>query len=199
MESISMRTMEATPTEYKGVVYRSKCEAMFALHLDTELDNQASIRKWLSEKRGKKLLNLSGGFEYEPSTLIDGWHPDFLLWEVLPPSGFTENEFFHQLPTMECCFVEYKPSRPTKAYINNYISKYMQWRRIAETESLDFASRCTAKICYGSPYSKNRESDVGEILVFHFGEYCDVVDDWGANDFEYALNYRFDLVQSCHE
>ena len=194
-----MKTIEATPTEYKGVLYRSKCEAMFAMHLEVELENMAALRKGLSAHRGKRLSNGVGGFEYEPSTLIDGWHPDFFVWEVIPPSGFTDSAFFHQVPTMECCFIEYKPSRPTKTYVSNFISKYMKWRRLAETQSMDYANRCTAKICYGSPYSRSRVSDVGEVLVFHSGKHCDVVEDWGASSFEYALSYRFDLAEQCHE
>jgi hypothetical protein len=54
-----MAAKPARPTEYKGVVYRSKSEAMFAASLDYQ------HKKWL----------------YEPSfcELKDGWRPDFVL------------------------------------------------------------------------------------------------------------------------
>jgi len=56
--------MEAIPTEYKGIVFRSKSEAQFAFMLDNS-------------------SMLATGWVYEPNNLRckDGYIPDFLLFQ----------------------------------------------------------------------------------------------------------------------
>jgi hypothetical protein len=195
---IEMNAMEATPTEYKGIKYRSKCEAMFAMHLELELEEGASIQQAISREHGKRITHGSGGFEYEPQTLIEGWNPDFLVWETFPASGWTASSFFHQVPTLDMRFIEYKPSIPTRSYIEKFAKGYSRWQKIASNESLEHFHRTRASIYYGSPYTKNRASGVGKIDICPNDDYCDDHEDWGVNTFEQIFAYRFDLVQSCH-
>ena len=59
-----MKTLEATPTEYKGIRFRSKSEAIFARALDLTPD----------------LL-----WEYEPVETESGWKPDFRVDDYFGP------------------------------------------------------------------------------------------------------------------
>lgn len=188
---IKMKAMEATPTEYKGVEYRSKCEAMFAMHLELELEEGASIRQWIARDRGKRITHGSGGFEYEPETLVDNWNPDFLVWEAWPAHG-SADRFFHHVPTLEMRFIEYKPCMPTVSYKEKFKKGFLRWQSIASKESPEHFYRTSASIYYGSPYTKNRSAGVGKIDIM-CGGHCDDREDWGVNTFEQILAYRFDL------
>ena len=109
------------------------------------------------------------------------------------------NAFFHVVPLLSMEFIEYKPSMPTKAYIERFFCGFEEWKSMATEVSLEHASRTEAVIYYGSPYTKNRETGVGTIAWegADFG-WRVLEDDWGANSYEYALEYRFDLEQPCH-
>jgi hypothetical protein len=102
--------MEAVPTEYKGIRYRSKSEAMFARYLELRNDAEfISSRLNVGQKCG------AGGFIYEPKFLLldDGWTPDFLWWAVY---GSVASE-----PTLHASVVEYKPKVPTKTYLDAFL------------------------------------------------------------------------------
>jgi hypothetical protein len=86
------------PTEYKGVVYRSKSEAMFARFLELQVS-------------GRRL----GGFCYEPNEMeIDGWIPDFLGWSLSKRSN---------RPCITYSLFEYKPKTPTATYLESLAKK----------------------------------------------------------------------------
>jgi hypothetical protein len=94
------RNLEASPTEYRGVVYRSKSEAMFARYLE------------IAERQCDRCL-----VYYEPkSLLVDGWTPDFLVTEIFQSIDFG-------CVRVESFVIEYKPSRPTKTYIKKFVAR----------------------------------------------------------------------------
>ncbi len=90
-----MDTRVARPTEYKGLLFRSKCEAIFARNLDL----------------------VGALWEYEPPEfkLSDGWVPDFkiaFLCTACKP------------PHVEWLLAEYKPSEPTPTYLNELYGRF---------------------------------------------------------------------------
>jgi hypothetical protein len=90
--------IEAIPTEYKSVVYRSKSEAMFARWLELKIENGQMT---------------CAGFMYEPKMLQtkDGWIPDFLFWSI---DGWI--------------VAEYKPATPTKSYVSVWETRCSELR-----------------------------------------------------------------------
>jgi hypothetical protein len=95
------RSFEARPTEYKGVVYKSKCEAMFARFLELEAE----------------AYNIKRITAYEPefSRMPDGWVADFHVGDVFV--GHDGHVEVHQK------LIEYKPSRPTDTYIAEFFER----------------------------------------------------------------------------
>jgi len=102
---LSIRAMPSTtdrkaiPTEYQGVVFKSKSEAIFAHNLTL------------------------GGilWEYEPEYWVidDGWCPDFLVsmrWRAAQ----------NHPPRVGIAIIEYKPCEPTLSYLDNLGQKYVQ-------------------------------------------------------------------------
>lgn len=103
------QTFKARPTEYKGIKFRSKSEAMFARWLELWLeDREKQFRKdrW-------SIGEGSGGFIYEPDLLFRQRLPDFLAWQVVRCSV---------IPEVFIWIIEYKPSRPTKAYCEQFLN-----------------------------------------------------------------------------
>lgn len=95
MQEGKEKISEARPTEYDGVVFRSKSEAIMARNLD-----------------------LTGFvWEYEPKklSLQDGWRPDF--WVVFPRK-------LTKSPTIIQVVMEYKPSKPTDTYIKELMRRF---------------------------------------------------------------------------
>lgn len=94
------------PTEYKGIRYRSKSEAMFARFLELTIETEFS-RNALSRN------NFRGGFVYEPQWLSLGEYiPDFFFWQVYASK--------HSEPAIYGSAIEYKPARPTATYIDEF-------------------------------------------------------------------------------
>ena len=90
-----MSNLKAIPTEYKGIRFRSKSEAIFARAMDL-----AGIEAW----------------EYEPAT-FDGYTPDFLVSAKVPAMILDDG---HDL--ILSWLIEYKPSTPSSAYIEKFKS-----------------------------------------------------------------------------
>ena len=162
-----MAVFEARPTEYKGTVYRSKCEAMFARWLELTCLNEGD----------------PSGLIYEPESLrtSDGWVPDFLVWSV------ANIECGH--PQLCKTVYEYKPSKPTKTYMDDFR------RRTAEIDNLFSRSSFTHFLFFGSVYNKDRGYCFGGEIVPGFDQItqCDWID-----PYEDAIrNTRFDLAQDC--
>lgn len=105
-------TRKANPTDYKGIRYKSKCEAMFARYLELRIEEFENL--YSSDEpffSSNTFGNGRGGFVYEPLSLQplrsnSNWNPDFLLWQM----------YCEPLPDCHWEFIEYKPSKPTSAY-----------------------------------------------------------------------------------
>lgn len=97
--------LEAVPTEYKGVVYRSKCEAMFARWIELEM---IGVRNY-------------DHFEYEPKYLeVEGWVPDFCVLQFLKKHLSFSDDYPDFFPRVDFQLIEYKPSKPTKSYLKQF-------------------------------------------------------------------------------
>lgn len=161
-----MAVLEARPTEYRGVVYRSKCEAMFARWLELKCTEEGD----------------PFGIIYEPTNYatLDGWVPDFLVWSV-------ENVDVG-MPQLRRILYEYKPSRPTETYLQTY------HKRTAELQA-SYASCCgpgvSHQLIYGSVYTKDRGRAFGNATWLDYQKLNPL--DW-IGDFERAIKEtRFDL------
>lgn len=165
-------------TEYKGVVYKSKCEAMFARWLELHLKGRGSI---------------GSGFLYEPAGMsaLTGWTPDFVAFEISRPTEIT----LCGLPCLEYTVIEYKPSRPTDTYIREFANRckelFEEWER---REWLDIAYRAAFVLQYGSVFNHDRSSihvcsDFGWTAI-------DCKKDWLKLYEKEVAATRFDLQQS---
>jgi hypothetical protein len=160
-----------TPTEYRGIRFRSKCEAMFALNLDV-------CRSSFRRKEHFEMQWWEAIWTYEPKfEWLNGFSCDFLLtWIGL------ENEKLwtdHRL-------VEYKPSKPTKTFCINYFRKFFKYRDSTEKQP---NTQREALIFYGSAYNEDRgvvrwRTEDEELEFFEF--------DWIHDDTK-LLHHRFDL------
>jgi hypothetical protein len=161
-----MSNLQAIPTEYGGIIYRSKCEAMFA--------------KWLT------MTGFPSGdlefirFDYEPASFcIDGWIPDFVVIRLLPAIPIDRLHF---------SVIEYKPCAPTNAYVNQFAARCLKLQEtiFCANADVDYV------IYYGSVYGESR----GHILIDFDGNQplVDYVNlDW-LEGFEDCLrDTRFDL------
>lgn len=173
--------MKARPTEYKGIRFRSKSEAVFARYLDLCIEGYGGLGGALAS------------FDYEPETLIDGWNPDFLTWRVRRPMG-GKCEFRRTVPFLFMTFIEYKPSRPTKTYIAEWAEHVAAWSTMSSIlESDALALTTTFYIFYGSVFSS---AERGVVKVESDGKFVDDThDDWLVDFEEELLAYRFDLEQ----
>jgi hypothetical protein len=124
----SGETRRAVPTEYKGVTYRSKSEAMFAVWLEMSCNRDGHPY----------------GIIYEPGYFKtdDGWIPDFLTWQVV----HLDNK-----PEIRNVIYEYKPAKPTKTYIELFIKRSKQ---IHERFGGDY--NLGVILMYGSVYGQDR-------------------------------------------
>lgn len=134
-----MKDLNARPTEYLGIQYRSKCEAMFAAWL--MLPEQSGYRDLLT------------GVIYEPEWLeIDGWKPDFVTYRVLM------DRFVHVgLPMTLLTVIEYKPSSPTETYVEEWETRC---KALAERSLIvgqkDLTRNTEWKLFYGSVFTQDR-------------------------------------------
>jgi hypothetical protein len=181
-----MTIKEARPTEYKGILYRSKSEAMFARWLELRASS------WVREVSCSGPLFSGGfnrcqaGFEYEPEWLeIDGWKPDFMEWYVANNSCNKR-----QYPTMVYSVIEYKPSRPTDAYIQTFATRCKKLIIELEAErQQEFLYRASWEIYYGSVFNLDRGR-----IEFMSGDIIWNNQDW-LEEYEEAIKAtRFDLA-----
>jgi hypothetical protein len=145
-----MESKKAIATEYRGVKYRSKSEAMFAYCLERAgfkftYENQDCYDLSVSLKPNKNI----GEIDFDTQNFQEFYksiHPwDFVLrhfgeQEILQAKYSTlEIEMLH--PT---CFIEYKPKDPTMTYMLNLrekIFKYIGDRIEQDLKVLNSASR----------------------------------------------------------
>lgn len=94
--------MKARPTEYRGIRFKSKSEARFALFLDDQK------KHWWYEPPALKLS--------------DGYVPDFLIADVWQGNARDCGKDWRH-PHLEIQIVEYKPSNPTATYMEELESR----------------------------------------------------------------------------
>lgn len=172
--------MKATPTEYKGVSYRSKCEAQFALWLHCVHRGFDQHFIGAEERRHKITQNGCTGFEYEPK-LPGEFQCDFLTWRCAFRKGFV-------FPQMLICLIEYKPARPSETYVRNWLRKAEACRQSIAL-SREIRGIFEFRIYYGSAYTQ----DGGIITLYSDGSSEDREANWCEQLRGHMLAYRFDL------
>lgn len=168
--------IKARPTEYKGVRFRSKSEAIFARYLDLSMVEYERERLRLAGWK-HNVFNIGGGYVlYEPKTRFKCFNMDF-LFAIRSHEEIGEDERFHN------AYIEYKPVRPTDTYIENWVNNVIAIDPEWCNESF--------MIEYGSPFS---EAKRGRII---FDSSKENKIDEGENDwvsiFPELMDYRFDL------
>lgn len=118
------------PTEYKGILFRSKSEAVFARAMDL-----SGFRQWKYEDDLCRFEDAHASYQ-----------ADFLLNPVLTIDSTRFEANLH------CAFaplvIEYKPSEPTDAYRDFITSMYRQ-----HAEQRNFASLV---LFWGSPWDRDQ-------------------------------------------
>lgn len=130
--------MKAVPTEYKGVVFDSKSEAVFA-----------------------RLLELSGiDLETDHPIRHDGHEWDFLVWSkslAMFHSRFDNDGdayTFYNHKSVQPVLIELKPSRPTAQYIENLKVK------------TDWVQAERRIIVWGNPFGDKLANCDGELCIY---------------------------------
>lgn len=175
-----MRNLKARPTEYRGVVYRSKSEALLA--------------------RRMEISDLINGFVYEPDFPSELWRPDFMYWKISPPLTTASDELmgkslierlYRTQPTTDVVYAEYKPKRPTKTYINQWCHAICEFNELIDGVINDIVRSYHFYIYIGGFYSKP------ESLYWDNGEVVEGEHDWLTEDQkQICLETRFDLEHS---
>ncbi len=172
-------------TEYKGIVFRSKSEAMFARYLELEAEEDADLCGPGGPFGSRNCISsMLSGFQYEPEYLaVDGWVPDFVRWRIVGPRDA------NCLPKLAFDVIEYKPSRPTETYVKAFMSRCDELgRRYGPYLHLCFV------IYYGSIWTTERvllhvyESKAGWVA-------SQVEEDWLVNFEDAVKATRFDLLE----
>ena len=184
------RTLKVRPTEYKGVLYRSKCEAMFARYLELEAEVSASYGAFGGPfYKAHSLGSGAAGFVYEPEGLsVDGWTPDFLEWRVC-----NSQLLGCQIPYLGYRMIEYKPTKPTKTYAKEFATRVEAiLLRLDDLGLFEFSRRCNAAIYYGSVFTNDRG-----LVLWEWDSVSWITEkdggDWLANFEEEVKATRFDL------
>lgn len=97
--------LRAVPTGYRGITFRSKCEAVFARNLDLARAHIPNGMLW----------------EYEPERFRqeDGWVFDFLLY-----LGWRDASKYRSVLRI---FLEYKPAEPTAEYLHQLAVRFRNY------------------------------------------------------------------------
>jgi hypothetical protein len=182
----------ATKTEYKGIVYRSKCEAMFARYLELSIEDCVSLADhggpfFVENAMGHDI----GGFIYEPKGFcIDGWTPDFISWQTNCSSHPRILSGF-QIPINSYQVIEYKPSKPTLTYVEKFMRRAELLHDLTLAICPEFTCRCSFELYYGSVYTERSGKFDAESGLDGFDDSDRY--DWIANYAEAILETRFDL------
>jgi len=157
--------MQARETEYLGVKYRSKTEAMFALAMNTHY-----------QKKGQRIRLL---YEVEKYKTPCGYIPDFELSYISEP-------FLCDFTTL----IEIKPNIPTQSYLD-YLFKQFQWLRSKDY----FHSITWYSLYIFNPYDRLFFSILFDVFDNTRPIIDDLERPEWFNDilFDIALKYRFDL------
>lgn len=176
-----MESLKAVPTEYRGVRFRSKCEAQFALWLDT-------VRKMRIERRNPSSMSIwEGVWRYEPKLdYLEGFSCDFELSWIEESRGVLCHKSH---------FVEYKPTLPTKTYCDEFFRKGISAMQKAhdKTRSGDLYRSFSLSIQFGSVYCD--PSERGSVSANGEVSWCDWIGVLSLG----ISSHRFDLERAgCH-
>jgi len=170
------------PTEYAGVTFRSKSEAIFARFIDLKTKGSA---KWVYES--KNINRMTG----------ERFNPDFMFFYA------TDCKRYHV-----AVVIEYKPAIPTDTYIEEFfnlkcknVQKNMRSFDVApEIHCVDFYSGFNKYIIFNNPHFF-WEDEIEIPLLYSDGVrttekiHWNVTDVTGENDLDInaAKSHRFDL------
>lgn len=166
-EDYFVSNKKPVPTEYKGIVFKSKSEAIFARCIDL----------WLASR-----YDLVGSYVYEP---VDWWIaqmdyvPDFDLMTHLHNQN-------HRSTTL----IEYKPVKPTDAYMNKLAERaeYL-FVMSADKQISDF----DFFVCYGNAYDGYLEAVGYDVQAGFFVTNASWFSDQILPFIDKAKSHRFDL------
>lgn len=188
---LGCKMIKARLTEYKGVRFRSKSEAIFARYLHLEAEERDSIKAFQNKERGWNVIySPSTHIEYEPQVEIKGWMPDFLVARCHYFYDRSSKADFRKNSIWSYTYIEYKPVRPTDAYLENWLS--ITEKIEAAPEGLTPRSLISCTLFYGSPFSLSQR---GCLFPRSRDGVLNIVendDDWVAY-FPELMDYRFDL------
>lgn len=156
--------MEARPTQFKGVNFKSKTEAMFALILDVSKQEYPIPSRWCYEEKRFKTPN--------------GYIPDFVNY-------YSEQPFLSDFISL----IEVKPTYPTAAYLK-HLEKQFNW--IKNNDNFCFINWYSIYVF--NPYKRICEfvllDENGTLNAENYSKPQWFKEDL----FDLALNYRFDLI-----
>lgn len=164
-----MRAIEAIPTDYAGVLFRSKTEAVIARAFD------------MAKERTNGRITVC--WEYEPAwaRTKDGWVPDFFVMTnfYAPKPGRLVLKFL----------VEFKPAPPTDSYFQVLANRFLE---------VDCGRMDVGKLCaFGSPFTDVErrlvECDGGKWGKPHGWDCLGLTDEYLSA----ARRHRFDLRESA--
>lgn len=183
-----MAIKEARPTEYKGIRFRSKCEAMFARYLELQLAEEEFLCSHKGPLFSGTFGNGKGGFVYEPT--LPGWKPDFLVWRI--------SSEYAGMPSMCIEIIEYKPSAPTDTYCAEFRDRAEKLvsEHIAHDCDVDEMVNAKFRIYFGSVWESHRgiieAEQIGHEWIYAAMD--EDVGDWLADFEEEVKSTRFDLA-----
>ena len=158
---------KAIPTEYKGILFDSKSEAIFARSLQFLIQQFQSVKEVV--------------WQYHPEKFrIGDYVPDFLLIVVIDGyrCGFCDRYL-----------IECKPKRPTNAYLSKYTEYFKQIR-----EKDHFGLIPDFRVCVGSPFNDKHPYDLS--LYLDANEFQRIPNGIVNREaYEWGKQYRFDLVE----
>lgn len=162
--------LTARATEYRGIRYRSKCEAMFAMWLGLRCGDAAVV-------------------EYEPDFAeLGDYTVDFV---VSKPHESSPNGRIVTFGTW-IEFIEYKPSRPTFTYLAE-VSKNI--REIITRECLGHSVKVGGFVYFGSVFNNDR--GIYAIQKHDGFDICSC--NWIGEHERRIREYRFDLESEVND
>ena len=158
------KELTARPTEYRGIQYRSKCEAMFAM--------------WLHLRNSDDVL-----IEYEPEWAVNG---DYVADFAIHRPAWSDDRIAVAVTCIEV--IEYKPSMPTITYCDDVMKKL---KELADKELVEIADvgEITLSIYFGSVYTNDR----GRICFDGGSSYTINRTNWLTIYEKQIRDHRFDL------
>jgi hypothetical protein len=200
--SMGRKRKQARPTEYKGVVYRSKSEAMCAKLLEHEFQvveyepRRFAVGDWIPDFFASRMAR---AIEYEPCCRTCGKAHEMAFSEFNCEECGANVDFRSPLQTATSLMIEYKPALPTETYIAECFKRFFSIHKWLLRDRGELAYAVSYEIRFGSPYSKSEDVGFVNMTCYSSDGLSPIViyNDWiGDIHREEVLNYRFDLVEA---